>query len=321
VNNGPRSVSAETRDKVVQAIRDLDYKPNAVARNLRRQRTSTLGLIIPDTLNPYFPEVARGIEAVAFENEFIVVLCHSHYDVEKELRYIDVLSAEQVAGVIWVPATEDDAPIKRLQDYRIPLVVLDRSIGEDGVLTVSADNFGGGYLATEYLIGLGHRRIGCITRPVGLEHSNDRTNGYRAALASHGLPFDTCLLAKGGYKFDDGKRAALELFDCQAPPTAIFAYNDLMAIGAIHAAKERGLRIPQDISIVGFDDIPGAAFTFPPLTTICQPKLEMGRKSAELLIASINGETEEDQDISVKMDVKLVIRQTTGPAPGSKQQN
>lgn len=305
----------------MQAIRELGYKPNAVARNLRRQRTSTLGLIIPDTLNPYFPEVARGIEAVAFENGFIVILCHSHYDLEKELRYVDVLSAEQVAGVIWVPATEADTPYHRLDEYQIPTVVLDRSIGGDDILMVGADNFGGGYKATEYLIDLGHSRIGCITRPVGLEHSNDRTSGYQAALAAHGLPFEECLLAKGGYKFDDGYRAAAKLFDCEAPPTAIFAYNDLMAIGAIRAAKARNLRIPEDVSIVGFDDIPGAAFTFPPLTTICQPKLEMGRKSAEMLISAIKGEEEEDQQKSIRMDVRLVIRQTTGPGPGLKQNN
>lgn len=314
VNNGPRNVSPETRAKVLQAIRELGYKPNAVARNLRRQRTSTLGLIIPDTFNPYFAEVARGIEAVAFENGYIVVLCHSHYNLEREIRYIDVLSEERVAGVIWVPATYDDMPAKRLLEYQIPLVILDRSIGRRDVLSVVADNFRGGYIATEHLISLGHRRIGCITRPVGLDHSNERIRGYQAALSDHNLPVDESLLVSGGYKFEDGRRAAMELIDCQPPPTALFAYNDIMAIGAMHAAKERGLRIPEHLSIVGFDDIPGAAFTFPPLTSVCQPKLEMGRLSAELLIDSISSQTK-IEEAQVKMDVRLVVRQSTGVAP------
>jgi len=312
VNNGPRPVSASTRKKVLQAIRDLRYKPNAVARHLRLQRTPTLGLIIPDTFNPYFAEVARGIEAAAFENGFIVVLCHSHYELEKETRYIDVLTAERAAGVIWIPATEDNSPATRVLENQLPLVILDRTIGIRDVLSVVADNFRGGYLATSHLIGLGHRRIGFINRPVALEHSNDRLRGFKAALCDAGLNADDSLIISGGYRFDDGQLAAKRLLTLPERPTAIFAYNDLMAIGAYRAARELNLRIPQDVSVVGFDDIPGAEFTFPPLTSVCQPKLEMGRRCAEMLIDLINGK-EQTGERQVKMDVQLKVRESTGP--------
>lgn len=312
VNNGPRQVSPKTQAKVLAAIEELGYRPNAVARNLRMQRTSTLGLIIPDTFNPYFAEVARGIESVAFENGYIVVLCHSNYDIEKELRYVDVLSSERAAGVIWVPATNQLEPADRLAENHIPFLLLDRNTGRDSVLSVVADNFQGGYLATEHLISLGHKRIGCITRPAPLDHSNDRIRGYKTALEDHGLPIDQQLLVLGGYRFEDGRRAARELLTSEAPPTAIVGYNDLMAIGALRAAGELGLKVPEDLSIVGFDDIPGAAFTFPPLTSVCLPKEEMGRRAAELLLNAIAGENETEQS-SLTIEVSLNQRQSTAP--------
>jgi len=314
VINQTRPVSDELRRRVLAAMDELGYHPNALARSLRQKRTSTLGLIIPDTNNPYFAEVARGVEQVAFERDFTVILCHSDYNPERELQYVDVLYAKRAAGVIWIPATENCEAAERLTGYGVPLIVLDRRTPEVQCPSVLADNFRGGYAATEHLITLGHRRIGCIARPVGLSHSQDRILGYQSALRDYGLPLDEALIAKGGFRLENGRQAAFYLFDLNPPPTALFAYNDIMAIGALRAAHERGLRVPQDFSIVGFDDIPQAAFTCPALTTVSQPKLDMGRRGAELLFDLIEGKrppTETD----VPLEVRLVVRESTGPAP------
>ena len=155
INNGPRSVSEETKARVLKAIKDLGYRPNAVARNLRRQRTSSLGLIIPDIINPYFAQVAQGIEAVAFERDFTVVFCHTKYSRKQELKYLDHLYVERAAGVLWIPATADPEPARRLKEYGLPVVMMDRVLEGVQIPSVVADNFRGGFLATEHLISLG----------------------------------------------------------------------------------------------------------------------------------------------------------------------
>ncbi len=314
VINDTRPVSDELRQRVLAAMDRLDYQPNALARSLRRQRTSTLGLIIPDTNNPYFAEVARGIEQVAFERDFTVILCHSDYSPDRELQYVDVLRAERAAGAIWIPATEDCEAALRLVEYGVPLVVLDRQVADVRCPAVVADNFRGGYMATEHLIALGHQRIGCIARPVGLSHSQDRILGYQAALHDYKLPNDEALIARGGFRLEDGYQAAFHLLDSEPPPTAIFAYNDIMAIGALRAAHERGLQVPRNFSIVGFDDIPQAAFACPALTTVSQPKFDMGRRGAELLLDLIAGKTP-PSETDAPLEVQLVIRESTGQAP------
>jgi LacI family transcriptional regulator len=314
INNGPRSVSQATKDRVFQAIQELGYRPNAVARNLRRQRTSSLGLIIPDIINPYFAQVAQGIEAVAFERDFTVVFCHTKYSLEQELKYLDHLYEERAAGVLWVPATGDVAPAQRLLEYGLPTVVMDRVLDGIELPAVVADNYRGGYLATEHLLSLGHRRIGCIARPVRLSHSQERVAGYQAALEDAGVQPDERLVAAGGYRLENGYEAIQYLLNLDDPPTAVFTYNDIMAIGAIRALKERGLDVPHDFSVVGYDDIPDAAYTCPALTTVRQAKFDMGAKGIELLFKIMDGE-----DVNPKTEervaVELVVRETTGPAP------
>ncbi len=311
VNNGPRPVAPETRTKVLAAIQKLGYRPNAVARNLRMQHTSTIGLIIPDTYNPFFAEVARGVEQVAFENNMTVVLCHSDYKLERELQYIEVLQAERAAGVIWFPATNSTEPAIRVSNYGMPLVVLDRVLPGVRAPFVVADNFLGGYLATKHLIELGHKTIACIIRPMVLSHSSERIRGYRQALEDHGIPFDETLLVTGGFRLEDGRHAALEILKLPSKPTAIFAYNDFMALGAMRAIHEKSIPIPGSISIVGFDDIPQSAYTSPALTTVSQPKLEMGRQGGSLLLDVMEGRTISLKD-NAPLSVKLILRESTG---------
>jgi len=320
VNNGPRPVSAETRQKVLDVIHESGYTPNAVARSLRLQKTTTLGLILPDTLNPYFAEVARGVEQYAFENGYTLILCHSDYSIEREIQYVNVLQSERVAGVIWFPATSDPKPALMLADYEINLVVLDRNVSGIDCPSIVADNYKGGCLATQHLIDLGHRDIGCIARPFDLEHSQERIKGFMATLRENGLPVDPTRIVKGGFRLEDGRTATFHLLDEHPTITAIFAYNDFMAIGALRAAHERSLRIPQDISIVGFDDLPQAQFTYPTLTTIQQPKFEMGKQGAKLLLDLINGKSPSKQGLK-PLNVKLVVRESTGARPQSSMYN
>jgi LacI family transcriptional regulator len=312
VNNGPRPVASETRSKVLEVIRQLGYKPNAIARNLRLQHSTTIGLIVPDINNPYFAEVARGVEQSASENGLTMVLCHSDYRIERELHYVEVLQTERSAGVIWFPATNSADPALRMAEYGLPLVVLDRLIEGVKAPAVITDNFLGGYRAAEHLIELGHRVIGCIKRPMPLHHSSERVRGFRTALADHHIDIDESLFVHGGFHLDEGYEAAKKIMQHPLRPTALFAYNDFMAIGALRAAYELGIKVPADFSIVGFDDIPQAAFTCPALTTVSQPKSEMGRQGLTLLLNIING-----RPVSTNGDrllpVNLIIRESTGP--------
>jgi LacI family transcriptional regulator len=314
VNNGPRPVSPETRAKVVKVIEETGYQPSAVARNLRMQRTCTIGLILPDIQNPYFSEVMRGIEWVAFEKDYTVLLCHSGYDLKRELQYVDILQMQRVAGVIWIPATANFEPYEKLVYYGVPTVVLDRHIPDQEFPAIVADNFRGGYLASEHLIKLGHQRIGAIARPVELSHSQDRVQGYLQALMDHGLPVDRELIAPGGYRLENGLKAFNKLIGLKKPPTAIFAYNDIMAIGALRAAHQYGLKVPGDFSIAGFDDIPEASFTCPSLTTVSQEKFTMGQKGMELLLDYIEGDETLPHPYPL-LEVKLIVRESTGEAP------
>ncbi len=317
LNNGPRPVSEKKRARVLQAIQELDYKPNAVARNLRLQRTSTIGLILPDTKNAYFSEIAHGIEWVAFENNYIVILCHSGNSLERELQYVDILRMQCVAGVIWIPATTSLEPYHRLTRYGIPTILLDRLFPGREIPAIVANNFRGGYLATQHLIQLGHRRIGAITRPIALSHSQERIDGYLTALRDADIPIDKHLIVTGGYSLEDGRRAFNQLLALRNPPTALFAYNDIMAIGALRAAHQHGLKVPDNFSIVGFDDIPEAEFTTPALTTVYQPKFDMGCMASKLLLRLISGEN----NLTVNpppLDVRLIIRESTGKAPSKE---
>jgi len=314
VNNGPRPVSPETKKRVLDAIQQLGYQPNAVARNLRLQRTSTLGLIVPDTHNPYFSEVERGVERVAFENGYTVFLCHSGYNLDHELQYVNLLHSQRVAGVIWIPGTADSTPYHKLKEYGIRTIVIDRLVPDENVPVLMGDNFHGGFVATKHLIDLGHRRIGYIRRPVDLSHSRGRFEGYQAALSEHGIPLANELVAKGGFVLEDGYRAIRELLALPEPPTAVFAYNDMMAIGALRALHEAGLRVPEDFSLVGFDDIAQASFTCPSLTTVDLPKYEMGQRGADLLITLIEKRKTTSKPLK-PLEVKLIIRESTGPVP------
>lgn len=310
VINETRFVSEELKQRVLQAIEELDYQPDAVARSLRRKETRTIGLIVPDNSNSFFAEVARGIEDVGFEQGYSVILCNSDWNLEKELTYLDTLMAKRVDGIVFIAATTQVEHVKSLVENGTPVVVAERKMPEIEVDSVLVDNFQGGYEATKHLLDLGHRRIGCISGPWDLTPSAERVAGYKLALNRHELQADEDLIVRGDYLFESGEMAVRRFLELSAPPTAIFACNDLMAIGAMKAILEQGLRVPEDISIVGFDDIALASYLNPPLTTIAQPKYELGRMAAQLVIQRITSSGSREKR-EIVLESRLVVRGST----------
>lgn len=290
VINETRFVTQETRDRVISAMDALSYQPNKLASSLRRKdkRTQTLGLLVPDSMNPFFTEALRGVEDTCFSANYNVFLCNSENLPEKELEYLEALISKQIDGIILISTGTEDS-LFLLEQHEIPTVIVDRELGQNKYDSVTVDNQIGGQIATQYLVELNHTRIGCITGPNFLTPSAKRVHGYRKTLTDSGLSIDDSLIVHGDFRPQSGYAGMKRLFALADPPTAVFACNDLMAIGAIHAIHEHKLHVPIDISVIGYDDIMFASYTMPPLTTVAQPSYEMGLVAAEMLINRLSG--------------------------------
>lgn len=312
VINESRFVSDAAIRRVQRAMKELNYQPNAVARSLRRKDTHTLGLVLPDISNPFFAEVARGIETYAFQQGYTVIFGSSDDDIKKEHAYLRVLIEKQVDGIIYVAAGESAQNIQPLLGRHLPLVVVDRDFKKMVADYVVADNRRGGYLATSHLIELGHRVIACIAGPSAVTPSAERVTGYRDALDEHSLPFDSRLIRRGDFGAASGFEATRYFLSRRGPhrPTAIFACNDMMALGALGALYQAGQRVPDDVAVIGFDDIVLASYTAPPLTTIQQPKYEMGELAAKILIDRIQSDEAHEPQRHL-LPTKLIVRAST----------
>ncbi len=304
--NNTRFVSDEIRQRVQAAMDELGYRPNTLARSLRRGETHTIGLILPDSSNPYFAEVGHTIEATAFGLGYSVVLCNSESNPEKEAFYADLLSKRQVDGMIFFAVGDQSRSLQGLLRQSVPVVVVDRDLAEIEVDAVLADNLAGGYLATHHLLEQGHRRIGLIAGPSNVTPSADREIGYRQALDELGLELEPALCDRGDFHYQSGQDATRRLLGLAHPPSAIFACNDVMAVGAIRAASEAGVRVPHDLAIVGFDDIELASYTVPALTTVAQPKEEMGRQAVRTLVTRMRNKEEPIKRIV--LPTELIVR-------------
>jgi LacI family transcriptional regulator len=311
VLNNTRFVAPQTRDRVLAAMNELDYRPNALARSLRRGKTLTMGLVLPDSSNPFFAEIGRSIEDAAFKLGYNVFLCNTEGDTQREQLYVDALSKKQVDGIIFVAAGDQADSLKFLLNQAMPVVLVDRDLPPIEVDAVLTDNRQGGYLATRHLIELGHRRIACIMGPSSLTPSAERVIGYRRALEEAAIAYDHSLVLGGDYRPDSGLRAASTLFSLGSPPTAIFAFNDLMAVGALRAAVKTGRRVPEDVAVIGYDDIELASFMNPPLSTIAQPKSEIGRQAAQILARRMADPSHPTYRITLPPE--LIIRGSTWP--------
>ncbi len=285
--NNTRFVAPETRERVLAAMAELNYRPNILARSLRRGETRTIGLILPDSANPFFAEIARAIEDAAFRAGYSVILGNTENDLARERVYIDVFLQKQVDGLIFV-ATGDQSPsLEELLRLNLPVVAVDRRLTGLAIDAVLTDNLQGGLLATRYLLARHHRRIGCITGPSHLTPSAERVVGYRQALREAGIGIDEQLIRRGDFLPRSGYELTLDLLRLDPPPTALFVCNDMMAIGALRALAEAGWRVPDDCAVIGFDDIDLASFVNPPLTTIRQDKGALAEESVRLLLERI----------------------------------
>ncbi len=301
-------ISAATQAHVRQIMEELGYKPNRVARRLRARggKRHLIGLIIPNIQNPFFADLARGAEDAAYANDFAVMLCNYDEDPVKERFYLDVMQAESVDGIILPPAHEDDPDVLRVKRGGIPVICVDRRLNDRTCDTVEVDNEAGGYQATALLLAKGHRRIGLISGPADSSTGRGRLEGFRRAHAEAGVPVDEALIRFGNFKQETGRAIAEELLSLSRPPTALFAGNNLMLMGAIETIFRRGLHIPAQVALVGYDDLPLAAVFNPPLTVVQQPAYEVGQKAAELLFRRLN---QPDADpVTVCLKPNLIIR-------------
>jgi DNA-binding LacI/PurR family transcriptional regulator len=307
--NGTRYVDPATQARVRAAIVETGYRPNALARGLRRRETKTLGLVIPDNTNPFFAEMARAIEDAGFAAGYSVVLCNSDRSIEKEAAYVEVLLAKQVDGIILASANAQPATIDLIRGAGVPLLLIPGELGDFDVDILMTDDLAAGRIAAGHLLALGHTRIACITGPRTTSASAGRVAGFEQVLAEHGLTLVAS--ARGDFQAERGRDAMAELLDFGAAFTAVFAANDLTAIGAMQTLHQRGLRIPDDISIIGFDNMRLSELVIPALTTIAHSLADIGPRSIELLMARIADPAA--PPVRSLLPASLVVRESTAP--------
>jgi LacI family transcriptional regulator len=306
VVNGKGYVSAETRDRVMDAVARTGYVVNRRAQGLASGRSQVVGLVVRGLDTSYVGEIVRGIDEELAAVSYDLMLYTTHRRKQRESAFVANVAAGLADGLLLVLPIDPAAYLESIRRRGFPYVLIDHGgMGEDGP-SVGATNHQGAYDATNYLIGLGHRRIGFVTGHMEMGCAIDRLAGYQAALRDHGLPRDPALIQVGDFEQPRGFACARALLDLPTPPTAIFASNDVSAFGVIDAVRDRGLRIPDDISVVGFDDIPTSASIHPSLTTVRQPLEEMGRQATRMLLEFIGNP---DRQVErVDLPTSLVIR-------------
>jgi LacI family transcriptional regulator, galactose operon repressor len=318
VINKTRYVSEVLQEKVIRIMKELDYQPNHMAGSLRRKRTKTIGLIIPDNSNPLYADLASAIEDVLFKYDFTLMLCNSEHDLTKELTYIKALRSKRADGLIIIPASAQADHINRLIENGLPIVILDRPIPDLLADSVFIDHFQGMYDAAAYLLKLGHKRIAYIDKKFHLPHKFSRLEGFHRALADHGGKFFKSLYREAGVSFEDGAMAMMDLLVVKPLPTAVLCFDDVIAMGAMRAIKDEGLSIPKDIAVIGFDDMPLCSFTVPRLTTVYYPRHEMAEIACKFLMRRIEGKGRKKKNETV-LPVHLVVRESTPELKGKNR--
>lgn len=305
-----KRVSPMVLERVMRAAEDLGYHPNNLARNMRAGASRIFGLVISDVGNPFFTAVARGAEDVAQRHGYSLVLSNTDENPARESASLSVMAAERAAGVIVASTNEAEDALRKLVAVGVPIVAIDRRIERLSTDVVAVDNDSAAYDAVSHLIQLGHRRIGMVGGLEGLSTARERAEGYRRALREHRLPPSDELLRFGNFRESGGYEQAKALLDLPKPPTAIFTVNNLTTLGALRAVRERGVRLPADLSLVGFDDIPTGDLLEPALTVVQQPTYQLGARATELLIRRLADPETPVQEILLA--AKLIIRGSTG---------
>lgn len=309
VLRSPDSVKEDTRNKVLCAIETLNYQPNMVARQFRTKKTKTILVVVPDITNPFFSKVLRGIEHTAVQNGYQVILGDTENDEIRESEYLDLLRQKQADGGVLLTARMNRKNLEEIAE-QFPVVLACEYVDGLNVPTVSIDNISSAKKATEHLINLGHKRIAHISGPVSVVLSRDRMKGYRQAMVYHELPIEPVFMQEGDFSFESGYNQMLKFLALENPPSAVFAASDEMAVGAVKAARSNGLRVPEDLAVVGFDNIELGSIVEPGITTIEQPKYQIGNMAMELLVKLID--QEELQKNQSVLEDKLIIRDSCG---------
>ncbi|OED41527.1 hypothetical protein ACH42_13565 [Endozoicomonas sp. (ex Bugula neritina AB1)] len=288
VLNGTRFVSEDACKKVYEAVAALNYKPSAVARSLKTNKTRTIGMLTASNTNPFFAEVIHGVESTCYERGYHLVLCNSDGDLDKQQSYLRTLEEKRIDGLLVMSAHNDPAFFQALNERCAePMVILDCQVPNIHADVIMEDAEAGGYEATRHLINSGHTEIACISGPKHLSPSSSRYAGYQRALAESNITVNPEWVLEGQLTAESGFQAVITMLRNTLPPSALFVGNDLMAMGAICALQSSGYKVPEDISVMGYDNIELASFTSPPMTTMHQPKRELGQLAADTLLNRI----------------------------------
>jgi LacI family transcriptional regulator len=310
VINNTSYVGKETRRRVDVAIRQLGYVPNTLARSLRLSQTNIVALVLTDITNPFWTTVVRGVEDAASDAGFNVILCNTKSEVEQE-KYLNVLLQKRVDGVLLVPVCCNLKMIQAIQSQNVPLVVLDRHILGVEVDSVRCDSEGGGYALVRLLISKGHRRIAMLSGPRGVSSADDRVAGYQRALIEASLGISDELIFYGNFTQQSGYEMVQKALAVQPHPTAIFAANNFITMGAFKAVRDAGLKVPEDIALVGFDDLPLELIIDPFFTVAAQPAYEMGKQATELILARVSGRVPPACQ-EIILSTEIIVRRSSG---------
>ena len=309
INNKDYSISKSTRDKIIQIMKEQNYIPNKIAQGLVTKRTKTIGLLIPDIRNPFFTDISRGCEDFARENGYNIIFCNTDEDYEKESQCVSMLCEKMVDGIILAPSSNKIYEKEIYATLEIPVVLVDKNIDiQSAKGVVKVDNKNGTYESTKHLINEGHKEILYLSGPLKNDIAKERLNGYIRALEKNNLVFKEENIIEGKYKYKWSYEYIKSLDRINF--SALCCANDLIAIGAIQALKDRNIKVPDDISVVGFDDIETAQLTNPSLTTVRQPAYEMGKKASEMLINILNDENINIEEV-ITFKPQLIVRNST----------
>ena len=298
-------------ERIRRAIAELGFHPRPAARSLKSGVTRSIGVVVPDVSNPFFAAVVKGVESISRQDDYNIFLYNTEESPERENAVLRDLSG-RVDGIILAPADESTEAEERLLEVAMPIVLLDREIGDGAHFdSVLVDSEGGARQAAEYLLGLGHERIGVITGPLDTTPGRARQEGFASALEAAGIDHPPELTLLGDFREEGGYQAALRLLALESAPTALFAANNLMTVGALRALHDMRVRVPEEVSIVGFDDLMLAELLSPPLTVVDRPMEEQGALAMRLLLNRLDGRSQKPREIV--LDTRLVIRESCAP--------
>jgi LacI family transcriptional regulator len=303
-------ISNQTSQLILKAATRYNYYPNRIARGLRLEKTETLGLIIPDIANYFFSSVAKTIEIESRKNGYSIFLCDSLDDVSTERELLNLLAGRRVDGIIIAPIGTDSNHLSEFSKNGIPVVIIDRYLPDTNIPYISTDNYYGAFEATSHIIAMGHRSIACIQGIKGISTNNDRVSGYKNAMIENNIPVEEHLIVGDDFGEENGYRQTRLLLERKMPPTAIFALSNLISLGAMRAIAENGLTIPNDISLVSFDDQPYSGLLASPMTTVEQLKEEIAGRAVNLLLDMITGRKDPVDTEKIMIRPRLIIRKS-----------